>query len=96
MQPALWDESIKKAGQHADPAWMQQALRAVHHVAGTRSRFTTDDVWALLDQTTHEHRAMGAVMRHARAAGWCTPTGEYQQSSRDVAHGRPVRVWSGR
>lgn len=96
MQPALWDETIKTAGENANAAWMQQAIRAVHHISGTRSRFTTDDVWALLDETTHEHRAMGAVMRHAQTQGWCTPTGEYAQSQRSVAHGRPVRVWRGR
>lgn len=96
MQPALWDETIKKAGENANAEWWTQAVRAVQHVAGTRSRFTTDDVWELLDASTHEHRAMGAVMRHARSMGWCTPSREYQPSTRDVAHGRPVRVWLGR
>jgi hypothetical protein len=96
MQPALWDETIRKAGEHADARWMQQALQVVHRLAGTYSTFTTDDVWDRMSETTHEHRAMGAVMRHAQKAGWCYPTGQYRTSTRSEAHGRPVRVWAGR
>jgi hypothetical protein len=95
MQPALWDETISRAGEHADPQWMNEALQVVHYLAGTRSTFTTDDVWQRMSQTTHEHRAMGAVMRDAQRRGWCIPTGEYRSSSRSEAHGRPVRVWRG-
>jgi hypothetical protein len=96
MQPALWDETISKAGEHADPQWMKEALQVVHQLSGNYARFTTDDVWQRMSGSTHEHRAMGAVMRAAQKQGWCEPTGEYTSSKRSEAHGRPVRVWRGR
>ena len=52
------------------------ALRAVAYVAQRQDSFISDDVWDALasaypDVTTHEHRAMGAVMRRAVAEGVC-------------------------
>lgn len=108
MQPALWDNQIETVGQNADPEWMRAAYAAVIRVARRQTRFTTDDVWLELHNAsvaswgatgvwvqpaTHDHRAMGAVMRKAKKVGVCEPTGGYQPSTRDVCHGRPVRVW---
>jgi len=108
MQPALWDNKIEAVGQNADPDWMRAAHHAVIAVARRYTRFTTDDVWQELHNrnvaswaatgtwvkhSTHDNRAMGAIMRQAKKDGICEPTGGYQQSTRDVCHGRPVRVW---
>jgi hypothetical protein len=108
MQPALWDNKIESVGQNADPRWMNAAYAAVTRVAGRQQQFTTDEVWQELHNMsvaswavfgvwskpeTHDHRAMGAVMRKAKKIGVCEPSGNYRTSTRDVCHGRPVRVW---
>lgn len=93
MQPALWDGQIQQAATNAADGWCDAALVAVRHAAARHRRFTTDEVWAELMHDTHEHRALGAVMRRARSLGLCEPTGEYRSSTREIAHGRPVRVW---
>ena len=95
MQPALWDKYIEQAGENANADWMDAATAAVRRVCSRVRFFTTDDVWSELgsDYKTHEHRAMGAVMRRAKSEGWCVPTLNYEVSTREIAHGRPVRVW---
>lgn len=93
--PELADEAIQRAKEHADREWYGDALGIVAALARRGEAFTTDDVWAQTDPTlsTHEPRALGAVMRDARKRGWIVPTSEYRQSSRLECHGRPVRVW---
>ena len=93
MQPALWDGPIEQAAANAADGWCDAALDAVRRVAARNRRFTTDEVWLELHHDTHEHRALGSVMRRARSLGLCEPTGEYVTSTRVIAHGRPVRVW---
>lgn len=108
MQPALWDNKIESVGQNANPEWMRAAYQAVVRVTSSRSFFTTDDVWQELHNrsvagwaatgswsqpSTHDNRAMGAIMRQAKNAGLCQPTMNYTKSTRDVCHGRPVRIW---
>jgi len=70
--------------------------RALRYVAGASESFTSDDIWALLDET-HPHikirdrRSLGALMRQARAQGAITPTGQHRPSRR--RHGAPLTVW---
>lgn len=91
---AVTDEAVERAGAHADADWMAAALGAVAACARRTSHFTTDDVYAYLtDASTHEPRAMGAVMRKAQAAGICQATDQYRPSSRPAAHQNPKRVW---
>jgi hypothetical protein len=94
------DEAVAQAEQHADDAWFEAALRCVSYLAATRVSFTTDDVWevlnALPDVSTHEPRALGAVMRRASKQGCIEPSFSYRPSSRTECHGRPVRVWYSR
>lgn len=95
-EPTLFD-SVDEAGEHADSSWMFDARRALAHIAATLPTFTTDDVWAFLDSstaTTHEPRALGAVIRNAHRAGLIHPTGGYIPSTRPECHGRPVRQWT--
>jgi hypothetical protein len=88
------DEAIARVEAHAPEGWVQRARDTVTLVAGTQFDFTTDEVWQeLFGPVTHDHRAMGAVMRRAKTNKVCVPTGQYQTSTREVAHGRPVRVW---
>lgn len=96
------DEGVARAEAHADAEWFELAKRVVYamSVASTRE-FTADDVWEVMelrypDATTHEPRAMGAVMRHAARAGWVRSTGRYVPGRRKVGHGHPTRVWASR
>ena len=94
MQPALWDHQITNVAKNATPGWCDAAYAAVVRVASRKLQFTTDDVWQeIAGPVTHDNRALGAVMRRARTEKVCEPTMQYTPSTRDVCHGRPVRVW---
>ena len=90
---AAKQEAIDRVERNADPDWKTTALNVVAELAASRATFTTDDVWEHLDCTTHEPRALGAIMQKAHRLGLIQPTGAYTQSSRVACHGRPVRVW---
>lgn len=90
------DDGIQRADDHAVPDWKDEAYLAVIRVAARLGEFTSDDVWAELaasEVSTHEHRAMGAVIRRAARAGWCAPTSEFSLSRRPQRHRAPLRVW---
>lgn len=94
---AAADEAVERVDRHADPTWRADAMTAVEHVARTRHELTSDDVWSTMSNTsdahTHDPRAMGPIMRAARAAGWIVPTDRYRASGHTVNHNRPQRVW---
>ena len=95
-EEAARDRAITRAGQGADPRWLQAAADAVEHAARHRDHLTTDDVWDLLDTQeyeTPEPRAMGAVMRRAKANGLVEPTERMTPGRRAGSHRRPVRQW---
>ena len=108
-QPTLFDEplaiafaeqAIQRVGLNADQLWALQALKVVEMLSIQRHDFTTDDVWEWMNQlhpemTTHEPRAMGAIMRKASATRLCVPTERYSKSQRPECHHRPLRVWQG-
>lgn len=98
-----WGESrnaastaITKAEKNADPEWVDNAREALLQVACTQHELTADDVWATLGGTsgTHEPRALGAIIRYGRRAGWLDATGRQTTSSRVVNHARPTTVWA--
>lgn len=89
-------QAIEQVAEHADPAWLDNARRVVWQLIKEGQPFTTDDCWSRLTSlgsTTHEPRAMGAVMRAAARAGLIATTGEYVKTSRPEAHSRPIPVW---
>jgi hypothetical protein len=91
-------ESIARAERHADPTWLAIARRAVTHCASLGTPFSTDEIHAYLAGyciTTHDSRALGAVMRWAVNEGLCERTGEYRKSRREACHARPVAVYRG-
>jgi hypothetical protein len=92
---AARDEAVARVGGNAPDEWKRSAMDAVRFCARMRVTFTADDVWARLADatTTHEPRALGAVMTAAHHAGVIVPTGEYRPSDRPEAHRRPMRVW---
>lgn len=87
--------AIDKVEGAAGDLPLAKALVAVDRAARKwPDGFTTDDVLALSgDVGFHEPRAWGAVMRKARKAGICEPTGEQRTSTSARCHARPKRVW---
>ena len=89
--------AIATVKAHADPEWYSLALQAAKDCALSIDRFTSDDVWNLLEfmgaPTPHEPRAMGAVLKDLADMGRITATGEWKSSKRRACHNRPVMVW---
>lgn len=92
------DAAIDQVETNADDAWKDKAAQAVSILASGNREFTTDEVWALLatagiDVSTHEPRAMGAIMRACAREGLIEATDRTRCSVRVACHRRPVRVW---
>lgn len=94
---AVTNEAIERAGNHADLDWKIEARFALEACIAAYEYLTTDDVWQLLDErgvhSTHEPRAMGALIREQQKLRRITPTGRYKKSSRIECHNRPVMIW---
>lgn len=93
---AAASQAITQVENNADPEWVDKAREALLQVACTKAELTADDVWAHLGGTsgTHEPRALGAIIRYGRRAGWLERTGRQTTSTRVVNHGRPTTVWA--
>jgi len=88
--------AIGAAGQHADVRWRTLATAAILRLAFQGGSFTTDDVWTVVEPfgvTTHDNRALGAVMKAMQRTGLIEATTTFLPSTRAVNHNRPVRVW---
>lgn len=90
------DEAVTRVGSNADPDWYDHALDAVWALAILLDEITTDDVWDAIGHaaSTHEPRALGAVMQSAARAGYVKATDRYRPSARAACHARPVRIWA--
>lgn len=89
-------DGIQRAWEHANGDWKLAATAIVRELAKTRTEFTADEIWAVLDSlgfTTREHRAMGAVMRQAACEGWIVKTDRFVPTTRPCANRRPVAIW---
>lgn len=63
---------IDAGSAHANPTWKATALAAIMRIAARQQTFTSFDVLQELDKSnvsTHDLRAMGAVMVEARNLG---------------------------
>ncbi len=90
------DQVIEAGHAHANSEWRRVALESVRLLSNTREFFTTDEVWELLEPTgftTSDPRALGGVMRAARAAGYIKPTLDMKKSQRPGCHYRPITIW---
>jgi hypothetical protein len=88
------DHAIDRVEENADALWLAVAYNAVLDCARLHPwGFTTDDVWARIGGPPREPRAMGAVMRRAKADGVIVPLDEWRLTARASAHRRPCRVW---
>jgi hypothetical protein len=90
------DEALERVDRHADDTWKATVEAVVIHLARMRPTFTADDVWAYLaahhDVSTHEPRALGAVLQKLTKSGKIKPTGGFAPSKR--RHAAPIRLWS--
>ncbi len=92
---AARDEALERVDEHADEDWKAHASDVIAMTAADLDEFTAEDVWARLDPalSTHEPRALGALMKRAAAAGVIVATDQWRVSSRTACHNRPMRVW---
>jgi hypothetical protein len=91
---AARDEALARVEANANEEWKRVAYVTALEVAERKHRFTSDDVWdALTHVSTHEPRAMGAVMKRLHKEGHIQPTSDFITSTSPRSHGRPVRVW---
>lgn len=90
------DEAVTRVASNADAEWVDHALHVIWCLAVQMDEVTTDDVWDHIghDYTTHEPRALGAVMKKAAGLGYVQATDRYRPSARPACHARPVRVWA--
>lgn len=92
----LNEEALARVEANADESWKQTASLVVYLVARQNEYLTSDDVWHGLEGatvSTHEPRAMGAILKRAAKDGIIAATDDWRVSSRPECHGRPVRVW---
>lgn len=95
---AIKEDAIDQVEDNAHKLWLRDAFSVATAIAQCKRHFTTDDIWWHLEATlhfgsTHERRAMGAVMRRVKRERLARPTNEFVQSVRPVRHRGPIRVW---
>lgn len=90
------DQALVQVDESADQAWKRVALEKVQEVARNHHVLTVDQVQELLkgeEVSTHEGRAMGAVIMQARRNGWIESTGTTVQSKQKHCHANPRTLW---
>ena len=96
MQTDIFTElAIAEAGHHANTAWSREAVATVKLLIHMDRDFTADDVWRILDEkgvTTHERRALGAVINDFNKSGRIRSI-TARKSIRRENHGRYITVW---
>lgn len=84
---------IANAGGGAPPGWMDEALALIKRLAAAHAFICADDLWAAGLSDPPEPRALGAVMRNAKTAGYIEPTKTFISTHQATRHHAPVRVW---
>lgn len=92
---AARDKAIQKVETHANDEWKQSAFAAVEKTAREAEAFIVDSVWLRMPEgsSTHEGRAMGAIMQKAQREGLIAPTNDFRPSFDKTHHACPRRVW---
>jgi hypothetical protein len=88
--------AIRASEVGADEQWEFACMHAIGVACARWDTFTSEDVNDLIDLmnvTTPEPRAMGAMMLRARKIGMCEPTGEFVPSHRTKSNTYSKRVW---
>lgn len=85
---------------NANKSFMEVAIVSGLYLSKTNETFTSADIRDLMEEkfptlSTHDDRALGAVMRKLSRNGIIHPTGRYVSSKRARNHNRPLREWRG-
>jgi len=89
-------DALERVEENASNSWKHAALDAVRRVALNYEELTTDDVFRIIPDhlTTHEPRAMGAIMTKAAKYGWIEVIEDkWRKSVQPQCHKRPMQVW---
>lgn len=100
------DAALRSVARNAHQPWIEMARECIKYCAQFMPTFTTDDVWAEIEDrcrriedgggvapATHEPRALGAIMRSLSMTHVITTDGDYIKSTRAQSHARPIPVW---
>lgn len=94
----LTREAVDRVDEHADPSWMAAAWEGGSTLSRLHAEWSTDDLWAWLEEnhpdiTTHEPRAMGAVIQSLkRNRVIAAEPARYIRSKLGRNHMRPIPV----
>lgn len=91
-------DGMERAERHADEHWWQCMMECAKQVAEAKPYLFTDDIVGLCkdlhpNASTHEHKAIGPLMRACCRLGYFEPTQDFVESSQQQNHRRPCRVW---
>jgi len=95
----LTQEAIERAEANANELWKQRIREVIIDLARSRRMFTADDIWAAMGgakESTHEPRALGALILRAIKDGSIASTGQYRKSTRRACHSRPIPIYVSR
>ena len=97
----LKEQGIARADANAKAQWKEQADLAIRDTCLAMHYFTSDDVWALLNQRNiptpkqlgFDPRAYAGRMRAAVTQGHCQYTGYSVLSHRPTLHAADIKVY---
>lgn len=89
------DMAISRVDRNANTDWKEAAYRVGVMLAKQQATVISEDIVDRIPPgfTTHEKRAMGAVMKRLQKEKFISPTDQFVKSPSPVGHGRPSRVW---
>lgn len=73
--------------------WRDKAYAAVMKVAESMPEFSPDDIWDFGLEKPVEARALGGIMRSAKASGIIEKTGRVTPTRQKESHAADVTVW---
>ncbi|MFT6925517.1 MAG: hypothetical protein ACJAZP_001101 [Psychromonas sp.] len=73
--------------------WKDEAFATVVKVAESMREFTPDDIWDFGLEKPLEARALGGIMRSAKARGIIEKTGRVAPTRQKESHSTDVTVW---
>ena len=89
------DNAIRRADVHANKDWKTVAYEVGQILARDNDNLISEDIMEAMPLwvSTHEPRALGAVMRRLAKNGFIVATSEYVRSTSPLGHARPSVVW---
>ena len=89
------DDALARVTRKADPEWIEAARTAIRKTATELSEFIVDHVFERMNfaLSTHDDRAIGALIREAARDRIIERTERFIPSFRASHHACPRRVW---